>query len=524
MKALLEKYTWLKYACLVFSGVLMSLTLIFPVIGVLEWLAMIPAAAAFLHLAADRRVKYKTMYRYGFVYFMSFYVTSFHWFIALYPLSFIDGMTKPAALLIVFLGCVGLSFLQTLASAFVPVLLAVAVRRTRFTACVPVCAAAIYTVFEWMQTLTWAGVPWARLAIGQTESAVMLKTVSLFGSYFLTFLIVAVNFFLGAALISDKINYKKISVAVSAALIAVNAVLGAVLIASEPQNASVFKAAAIQPNISSQEKWSNELILTEERVEKYCIDAAKEGAELIVLSETVFPYDALESNYIREFIASLAKRCDATLVVGCFTTNDESVSQNSLIFVSPDGEFSDKIYSKRHLVPFGEYVPWRALIMTLIPPLAEISMLGDDLAPGDGSAVYDSDLGRLGGLICFDSIYENLTLATVRDGAEIIVIGTNDSWFSDSAAASMHNAQSRIRAVESGRYFVRSANTGISSIIDYNGEVLDLEPALIEGYAIAEISPRDGRTLYSYIGNLLVWLSAAIFAVFVACRKKTNCE
>jgi apolipoprotein N-acyltransferase len=99
----------------------------------------------------------------------------------------------------------------------------------------------------------------------------------------------------------------------------------------------------------------------------------------------------------------------------------------------------------------------------------------------------------------------------VRDGAEIIVLGTNDSWFLDSAAVYMHNAQAKLRAVETGRYIVRSANTGMSSIIDPNGVVLDEEPPLVGGYVIADVAVRDSATVYSVIGNL--WVYALIAAL-----------
>ena len=184
-----------------------------------------------------------------------------------------------------------------------------------------------------------------------------------------------------------------------------------------------------------------------------------------------FLYNVLNDREICNFSSDLAVRCNATVVVGGFVEGEE-LDENSLIFVSPDGSIEEKVYSKRHLVPFGEYVPLRKLITTLIPPLAEISMLSEDLAPGTDSNVVDTAAGKLGGLICFDSIYETIALDSVRDGAEIIVLGTNDSWFLDSAAVYMHNAQAKLRAVETGRYIVRSANTGISSIIDPSSESL----------------------------------------------------
>ncbi len=525
MRELLQKNKIIKYACFAVSGVLTCLTLIFPAIGFLEWFSMIPAAAAFIWLAENENVGYGRMYKYGFTYFMSFYLTAFHWFLALYPLSFVDGFTNGTAALVVFLGWVGLSLLQGSVSALVPVLLAIIARRgicKKIKLLIPVGAAAIYTVFEWMQTLTWAGVPFTRLAIGQTESAAMLKPVSLFGSYLITFLIVGVNFCLALGLLTDAKSKRRICVAAATLTIALNGIVGGALILADRGIAEEkFVAVAIQPNIGMDEKWSTGLALTNERIEKYCAEAKEKGAKLIVMPESAFPIEILSTGYNMTFLKELAVECDATLVVGCFTDDGEN-DYNSLIFIDPEGNVSDTIYSKRRLVPFGEFVPMREFFTAIIPALTEISMLEEDLSPGDGSNVYDSEVGCLGSLICFDSIYEGLTLESVRDGAEIMMISSNDAWFLDSAGVELHNSQARIRAAESGRYFVRSANTGISTIIDPNGRVLDREEALVDGYVVAEISARSGRTLYSYVGNLIVWLSMAFIIVALFEKKKNK--
>ena len=155
----------------------------------------------------------------------------------------------------------------------------------------------------------------------------------------------------------------------------------------------------------------------------------------------------------------------------------------------------------------------REFVTFIFPPLANIGMLEDDLLPGDESVVIDSESGKIGCALCFDSIYETVVMQSVRNGAKLIAVSTNDSWFSDSAALDMHNAQARLRAIESGRYVVRSANTGISSIIDPMGRVDRELGALERGYVVSEIELRDNSTLYSVIGNLFVYCCMA----YVAC-------
>lgn len=507
MRELLDRKPILKYIFLALGAFLTALTLMIPSIGVFEWVTLVPTAIIFIITARDEAVKYKKMYLYGFVYYMSFGLSIFHWFINLYPLDF-AGMTKPAAAVVVIVAWFGLSLLQAVFAAFLPVIMAVIVRKSVVARCrmlTPIVAAALFAVFEWLQTLTWAGVPWGRLAIGQTRMSVMIKSASVFGSYFITFIVVAVNFFVAMLILMRRDERRNVCLAFATGLLALNVMIGGAVSLLEEKEGEKIKAAAIQVNSSSHEKWKpGHLGVIMDTLEEYSLAAAEEGATLIVWPETVFPYYPLDHSGINEFMTEMAVRCNATIVVGGFVEGEE-LDENSLIFVHPDGSVDETVYSKRHLVPFGEYVPLRKLVMTLIPPLAEISMLGEDLAPGEDSAVVETEAGKLGALVCFDSIYEVLALDSARDGAEIIVLGTNDSWFLDSAAVYMHNAQAKLRAVETGRYVVRAANTGISSIITPDGEVLDEEPPLVGGYVIADVSPRQSKTVYTIIGNLFVY-------------------
>ena len=239
-------------------------------------------------------------------------------------------------------------------------------------------------------------------------------------------------------------------------------------------------------------------------------------------------YNFFKDNYIKSYVSKLAHECNVTILVSTFTEYENRSWQlyNSVIEVEPDGTFGDDMYFKQRLVPFGEFVPMREIIEVLIPPLTEIGMLSEDLVAGEESTVLDTEVGRFGCGICFDSIYEDLIRESVLGGAEIIAISTNDSWFEDSAALAMHNAQSRLRAIETGRYVVRSANTGISSIIDPMGRVMTELPANVEGYVAENVYMRDEITVYTHIGNTFVYLCmAALVAPFavsavVKLRKK----
>jgi apolipoprotein N-acyltransferase len=283
----------------------------------------------------------------------------------------------------------------------------------------------------------------------------------------------------------------KLRVILAVALILSNLLCGIVISSLSVETKTTVKIAAVQANISSREKWNAS---SKEIFTKYAtltIDAARDGADLIVWPETAITDNRYISN-----ISELADELDAYILFGCFDYGEDGSPRNVLCMVSPEGEMCGNSYVKRHLVPFGEYVPMRKLIMTVFPPLGEIAMLSEDLVPGEESEIFEIEINgeliRVGGLICFDSIYEELAYATASDGADIICVATNDSWFEDSRAVYMHCAQSRLRAIETGLPIVRAANTGISADITRLGEMNDSIEPLVDGYLVCDVSISNG--------------------------------
>jgi len=231
-----------------------------------------------------------------------------------------------------------------------------------------------------------------------------------------------------------------------------------------------------------------------------------------VWAESSFPDVLGDIPSVKEFLSGTASSGDCYLLAGAFDADGEGNRYNSTFTFHPDGTLNDTVYNKRHLVPFGEFVPLRAFIEFFIPQLADINAADADFTAGKDSNIVTTEHGNLGIAICFDSIYEETVRDSVRDGAELLVVSTNDSWFLHSAALGMHNAQSVLRAVENGRWLVRAANTGISSIISPTGKVVAEIGAGREWYLCEDVYMRDGFTLYTRIGNLFVLLCGVFLA------------
>lgn len=507
------KWRWL---ILPLGGILFALTVIFPQIGVFEWIALIPALLSLLTLTADPSVKYRRLYGLGLGFFWPFFAVSFHWFFYMYPLDF-AGMTHAASAVVVSVACLGLSLFQALGAALLFPLMGKAVRGkwlSRHTLLHPLLFACLWTSLEWWQAHSgWSGVPWARLAIGQAEQILNLQSASVFGSYFITFLIVAVNGILAYLFLHP--SKRVLCGALAAGLFFGNLGFGAIRMASVKDEGTAVKVAAIQGNKGSLENWSFSTV--DEVMDIYgelSREAAARGAEIIVWPETCIPVNIDRSSSVYEYVTGLAKDCGVPLLCGLFTQVEEgsAADYNSIIVALPDGTVHDTVYNKRNPVPFGEFVPFRELVMTLIPPLAEINTLDEDIPAGEDSVVFDLDVGNVGSLICFDSIYERNAMDSIQNGAQLLAVSTNDSWFLDSRGVWMHHAQSQLRAIETGRCVVRSANTGVSSVIDAKGMVLDSLAPLKTGYVLAEVRLSDRVTAYSIIGNVFAYACLAVCA------------
>lgn len=500
------------------GGIFTGLTVAFAEIGFLQWLTLVPAAVAIFELADDRELRCRKLYGYGFFFFMCYYPVVYHWFINLYPLEFIEGMSPVAAVGIVLAGVFGISLIQALFGGLVFVVIGVVFRcriAERAPIIKPFVAAGVWAVFEWTQTIGWIGVPWGRLAIGQTYHAIAFQTASLFGSYFISFLVVAVNFCIAFVILNitkGKVQKNALAIILASAMLVFQYGVGSILyFCNEAVGEEPLRVAAIQCNISSNEKWNtSSTSKTYSTYMKYSLEAAEQGADIILWPETAMPFSLEEKTYTRDFVAALAQKCGVPIIAGGFVdaveNEREGAEYNALVCFMPDGSVLDDIYAKRHLVPFGEYVPFEALIRVVFPPLAELVMGDMILVQGEGAQLMEVKEINVGALICFDSIYEALALESVREGAEVLFVSTNDSWFTDSAALYMHNAQAKLRAVECGRYVVRAANTGISSIINSRGEVEEFLGALETGIIIGEVYSQTSATLYSVIGNFFIYM------------------
>ena len=508
------------------SGILIGLSLVFAEMGIISYIALVPLFFAMYKRMSGAGYSAKKAYLDGFLFYTAFYLVAFHWITYFYPLDF-AGIGNIEAIGVILLGWFGLSALQSAFSALVFVLVWKFIRTTvyqRYPILLAPIVAALFAINEWTQTFTWAGVPWGRIAISQTEMPILMQSASLFGSYFLTFIVVLVNVLIAFIIICPDKRRKYAFVALSVFLF--NLGLGTALyFVPAVDEEKEIKVASVQGNsfYTADFLWPGKIF---EIYSKHTRDAVKNGAELIIWPEGTFALDIhdtilVEGKSLCEIsilVSALAKELGVTIALGSYCNSDEATNSSMSVFY-PDGTSNINAYAKRRPVPFGEFLPFEDLVFSIAPVLAQINVFSS-IDAGESSTYFYSDKSedaiKVGTLICFDSIYEQLGIDSAKEGAEILIITSNDSWFFDSRALNMHHAQNILRAVEQRKYTINCANTGISSIVNYRGEVINQIPIETEGYIIDSVYASNGRSVYSYIGNLFVYTCvAALIAVLV---------
>lgn len=462
-----------------------------------------PALTAFLFLQGREVLRGKA-YRAFFCFLLGFLLPLYSWFSALYPLSSF-GFSRTTAFFVVLLCCIGIPLVQAAVQAAVLQLSRFLPRgeagASPFLRAIGI--GALWVLSEKLLTVGSLALPWGTVALSQTGCLPLLQTVSLFGADWIAFLTVTVCALIAEAFLSGR----RILLASGSGLFALALLTGSILLAIPETRANTradtLSVAAVQANLSTDEKWEGDALLGAfEAYRDLTEQAAQRGAQLILLPESAVPVDFTEGGVLHETFASIAARYDCTVLMGVLRREEDGSLHNSLTAILPDGSLS-AVYDKQHPVPFGEVLPLRGLISSLLPPLAELN-LGEELTVSPTETVLRCGDYRIGCYICFDSVFSSHGQAT----ADFSVIATNDAWFRDSAGIRQHLRYAKLRAAESGKPLLRAANTGISAQFDGKGRVLHRTEALERDILYGTLPVGGRSTLYGYAGNLFPWFCA----------------
>ena len=342
--------------------------------------------------------------------------------------------------------------------------------------------AALWVMLEWVRSWLFGGFPWLPLAASQWHRPLVLQIASYAGAGAVSFVLVVFN--LGAAAYTHRIFFegatglRKRSPEFMVALMLL--VFSSFPFLSEilgQQRRKLARVTLVQPAIPQNEKWDRERA-TEILgiIQKTTFDAAERGtSDLIIWPEAVTPWALKRDPNVALWLESVVKHTRRPLLLGSISVDgagtDDERWFNAAFVVLPGKGVQEPGYAKRKLVQFGEYIPLRPVLGWL----SKFVPIGGDFQRGDNArpltVAVDRAPMRVGVLICYEDIFPELARASVRSGAEVLTVLTNNGWFGEGGAAYQHAAHSVLRAVETRRPVIRCGNAGWSGWIDEFGYI-----------------------------------------------------
>ena len=344
--------------------------------------------------------------------------------------------------------------------------------------------AALWVVLEWTRTWFLTGFPWLPLAASQWTMVSILQVAAYTGAYGVSFMVIAVN--IGFAAYAHRLfreGAKGFNKRSQEFFLALFLVLGCFCIfAVTSTNRRHFtvplaRVAFVQPYIPQEIKWDEaKAPAIMQTLEDVTLRAAETHPDLILWPEAVTPYPVNASPSMRRWTEDLVARANAQVLMGSVSVEKPNTPQeawyNGAFLIDPVAGLNPQGYAKRHLVPFGEYVPLRPLLGWL----KKFTDVGaDDFQRGTDAAtmLVNSASGAftVGPLICYEDVFANLSRQSALAGADVLAVVTNDAWYGEGTAAYQHAAHAVLRAVETRRPVLRCGNGGWSGWIDEFGNI-----------------------------------------------------
>jgi len=374
-------------------------------------------------------------------------------------------------------------------------------------------------------------VPWDQLGYSQVDNALVNQLAPWTGVYGISFVLVVVNALLAGGLVLQQ-GSARLRSGIAGVVLLLGGVAGVFL--EPPHPAPTATAVLIQPNldVGSDNTWSGlewerhiaEFThLAEEQCKSYIAGIPQTGAptqeitcppyrthpDLVAWPESPAPFVEPDARFQKALI-SIAQATQAPLVVGSIGANYSAEDQewhdyNSALVVGADGARVGR-YDKIHLVPFGEYVPFKNLLFFARKLTGRVS----EFTRGDNRAVFRLNGHRYGVFICYEAVFADEVRQFSRLGAEVLVNISDDGWYGDTSAPWQHLNMARMRAIENRRWLLRDTNNGVTASIDPYGRVRQSIPRHQTDVLPAEFGFRDDITFYSAHGDIFGWVCAIL--------------
>ena len=537
------------WAMAVFSGALQVLP--FPIAGPTPlwrtafcWIALLPLLAALL--GNDKQGNPLTRVQgaaLGYVCGFIWYLGNCYW---VYQTMYLyGGLPKPIAVGILILFCLYLGLYHAL---FGTLLAAFRIRFGRQTAL-------LLVPFAWVAVelarARITGLPWDLLGVAQVDSPVLTRLAPITGVYGISFIIAAINALWLVRLRVRERRFTRTAFTAAGVIFVVLYVAALRRIESPQDVATTAHATLVQENLEVGAASTGPQPSTQQLLESFSYlsrfpsphfllgipelpgtqsvylirqHSLEEGTEskvpmptdLIVWPESPAPFEENDPQF-RAALSNLARVTNAPIIAGNIGTDRNSESPrgynlfNSASFVNPQGEFVGR-YDKMHLVPFGEYVPFKAVFFFAKSLLYEAG----NFDRGEHRIVFNTGGHTYGTFICYESIFGDEIREFSKLGAEDLVNISNDGWYGDTSAPWQHLNMVRMRAIENHRWIIRATNTGVTASITPYGRVIAAAPRHIRTSIRVGFGYEHDLTFYAAHGDLFAYACAFITAIALA--------
>ncbi len=378
----------------------------------------------------------------------------------------------------------------------------------------------IWAGLEFIRTKAEIGFPWGLLGYTQTSYIPLIQMGSVFGIYGISAWLVWINLLLYWIVKQSKINKPKNTrkqfvyfiILVLSFLLPLS--YGLLHIKS---NQDWFKVAIIQPNVAPNDKGDR---ASRNRIQSDLVlltrQALSENPKLVIYPETATLTDITQDKIFHDTLQKLIDSSDIYLLTGTPIYDREVRGRyyNGAVLLEPK-KLLTQGYKKIHPVPFSEKIPYADKVR-LFKKLETADM--GDMTPGKVFRVFDLPFGRFAVLICFESIFPDLTQKFTQRGTDFLINITNDGWFGKTPGPYQHAELSLLRTVENGVPLVRSANNGISFIVDPYGRILNKTGLFTQTVLVDDIPKPIKPTFYRRFGNIFALLSLCLIGLGIILR------
>ncbi len=388
-----------------------------------------------------------------------------------------------------------------------------AVLFNRFVGKQPFAFASLWVLQEWLKTWVLTGFPWLFVGYAFTEQYWLSSLAPVFGVFAITFVAVLLS-----ASFIETLRRRAEFLVVTAGLLLVSVMLWLI----DPQwtqakDNKPLKVAMIQGNIPQDIKWLTEY--QNETLEIYAKLSQKEWQtqDMVIWPESSIPMFQTQAWGFITQVAKVAYDNDTTWVTG-IPFKDELAYKpetdpyppfyNSVVALGAKGE---GLYKKQRLVPFGEYIPLEGML-NLFPNLAgsqEIMSYSRGSNKQQPLKVQDNNMGVA---VCYEVAYPETTRHNAKNTDFLLTI-SNDAWFGTSAGPLQHLQMVQMRSLETGRWFLRATNTGVTAIINEKGQIIQQVPQFERTVLRGEVQSRIGETPFMKLGELPMLIVSVILII-----------